>query len=189
MSGSNRVPGLGRAVAVLAVVALAAMVVSPAFSAFNPTKAKIKQIAKKQATKVVKANTLDQGTIPPVTASVTDQDKTVYAKGPFRVRLDCSDDGGNVNLKLIITTTEANSVVDAGDNNDGDFDPSDGDVVIQDFTGNAPGGDATIIGGSSYYDQASLRSPSGTEVYLQFSSITNYLGSHCFVDGFFFDLQ
>jgi hypothetical protein len=43
---------LGRGLAILAVAALAVAVVSPAFSAATLTKAKVKQIARKQATKV-----------------------------------------------------------------------------------------------------------------------------------------
>jgi hypothetical protein len=179
---------LGRGLAILAVAALAVAVVSPAFSAAPVTKAKVKKIAKKQINKLVPgmvdAATLDQGTIPAVTASITDPNKTVFTKGPFTISLDCS---AGVNLTMLAKTTEANSVVTDGDGFiGGDLDPADGDQTISNDTGNPPGGDAD----SNFLWETNviLQSPSGTNVYAQFDAITNYKGSHCYVDGFFLDL-
>jgi hypothetical protein len=181
---------LGRGLAILAVAALAIAVVSPAFSAAPLTKAKVKKIAKKQIKKLVPGMiddaTIDQGTIPAVTASITDPNKTVATFGPFTITLDCSDDGGDVNLRLIVTTSEANSVADTGFDY-GAFGPGD-ELEITDFNGDVPGGDTEVYGGSSYYGQATLFSPSGTKVYSQFQPITNFNGNHCFVEGWFLNL-
>jgi hypothetical protein len=182
---------LGRGLAIPAVAALAVAVVSPAFSAAPVTKAKVKKIAKKQIKKLVPgmidAATLDQGAIPAVTASITDPNKTVFTKGPFTISLDCSDDAGDVGLELLARTTEANSVVTDGDSFiGGDLDPADGDQLFSNETGNAPGGDA--VSNFLWETNVILQSPSGTNVYAQFDAITNYKGSHCYVDGFFLDL-
>jgi hypothetical protein len=177
---------LGRGLAILAVAALAVAVVSPAFSAAPVTKGKVKKIAKKVAKKEVDAATIDQGNIPTVTASITDPNKTVATFGPFTITLDCSDDGGNVELRLSATTSEADSVADTGDEY-GEFGPAD-EVQILNFDGDVPGGDAEVVGGSSYYGQATLFSPSGTKVYTQLQAITNFTGNHCFVEGWFLNL-
>lgn len=185
---------LGRGLAVLAVGLLAVSVVSPAFSAHS--NAHVKKIAKKVAKKQIKtlvpgmidAATIDQGTIPPVTASTADANKTVFTKGPFTVSLDCSDAAGDVHLVLYVRTTEENSAAD--DNYgiiQGDLDPADGDQPFVDFIGNPPGGDA-YAEYSPYYGAIFLKSSSGTNIFAQFDQITNYKGSHCYVDGFFFDL-
>jgi hypothetical protein len=181
----------GRAMAILAIAALAVAVVSPAFSATTLTKAKVKKIARKQINKLVPgmidAATIDQGTIPAVTASITDPNKTVFTTGPFTVSLDCSDDAGNVNIQLLVKTSEENSILDSGFDY-GEFDPADGDQTIHDFTGNPPGGGAGVYGGASYYAQATLYSPSGTKVYLEFEPITNFKGNHCYAEGWFLNL-
>lgn len=118
---------------------------------------------KKLAPGIVDGLTIDQGTIPP--ATTTDPNKTVFTKGPFTITLDCSLDGGDVELELFVSTSEENSVVNDGYVNiAGDLDPSDGDVFFTSYTGNAPGGDAST-GGSLYYEYASFRSPSGTDFY------------------------
>lgn len=131
--------------------------------------------------------TIDQGTVPAVTASVTDPVKTVATFGPFTITLDCSDNGSDVHLQLLVSTSEANSVLDTG-NAYGEFGPGDGNLTITDFTENAPGGDAEVFGGSSYYGLATLFSPSGTKVYSQFQPITNFNGNHCYVEGWFLNL-
>jgi hypothetical protein len=159
-------------------------------SATALTTGKVKKIVKKQIKKLVPkmidAATLDQGTIPPVTASTSDQNKTIFTTGPFTMSLDCSDDGGNVNLKLLVRTSEEDSVGNASSYVTGDLDPADGDQQFQDYTGNPPGGEAVPY--YPYNDLIYLRSPSGTHVYVQFDSATNFRGNDCFVDGWFFNL-
>jgi hypothetical protein len=182
---------LGRGLAILAVAALAMAIVSPAFSAAPLTKAKVKKIAKKQINKLVPkmidAATIDQGTIPPVTASTTDPNKTVFTEGPFTISLDCSLSGSDVNLALLVKTTEENSFVNDGYTGVGDLDPGDGDETIADYTGNPPG-DEAYNGANLYYEYASFRSPSRTHFYAQFDTVTNFQGNHCYVDGWFLDL-
>jgi hypothetical protein len=187
---------VGRGVAILAVAALAMAVVGPAFSAAPVTKAKVRKIAKKVAKKqintlvpgMIDAATIGQGTIPAVTASTTDANKTVFTKGPFTVSLDCSLSAGNVNLQLLVKTSEENSVAnDNYGNIQGDLDPGDGDVFFVNFTGNPPGGDAESEY-SPYYGAIFLKSPSGTNIFLQFDQTTNFKGNHCYVDGWFLDL-
>lgn len=182
-----------RGVGIMAAVLLAAGAISPAFGAAPLTKAKVKKIAAKQVKKlapgIVDGLTIDQGTIPPATATTTDPNKTVFTKGPFTITLDCSLDGGDVELELFVSTSEENSVVNDGYVNiAGDLDPSDGDVFFTSYTGNAPGGDAST-GGNLYYEYASFRSPSGTHFYAQFDSVTNFQGNHCYVDGWYLDLS
>lgn len=178
-----------RAVGLAVALVLALGSISPPSTAAVTT-GKVKRIAKKQIKKLVPkmidAATIDQGLIPPVTASITDPTKTIFTKGPFTVSLDCSLDGANVELSLLARTTEANSVVNDGGGDIGDVDPGDGDQVIFSYDGNPPGGDAVI--GDIYDEQASFRSPSGTRFEIHFDSVTNFQGNHCFVDGWFVDL-
>ncbi len=183
-------PPLSRSVGLAACLLLALGAISPASTAALSA-GRVKKIAKKQIKKLVPkmidAATIDQGTIPPVTASTSDPNVTVFTKGPFTISLDCSDDAGNVNLKLLVKTAEENSVVNDGYGNiRGELDPMDGDQLFANDTGNQPGGDAT----SDYpvNQVASFRSPSGTHFYAQFDSITNYQGNHCYLDGWFLDL-
>jgi hypothetical protein len=68
----------------------------------------------------------------------------------------------------------------------GDLDPADGDQEIANVTGNPPGGDA--VSEFLWETDVFLQSPSGTSLFAQFDDITNYKGSHCYVDGFFLDL-
>ncbi|MGH2677450.1 MAG: hypothetical protein ACRDHB_03685, partial [Actinomycetota bacterium] len=69
-------------------------------SAVALTTGKVKKIVKKQIKKLVPgmidAATLDQGTIPAVSASITDPNKTLFTTGSFTVSLDCSP---GVNLR------------------------------------------------------------------------------------------
>lgn len=151
---------------------------------------KVKKIVKRQIKKlvpgIIDAGTIDQAVIPPVTASTTDPNKTVLSRGPFTISLDCSNVGGNVELKLLVRTTEENSVVTSSAGVSGDLDPADGDQLITDYTGNPPGGEAYAF--YPYYDRVFLRSPSGTHVFVQPDSVTNFNGSHCFVRGWLLDL-
>jgi hypothetical protein len=158
------------------------------------TTGKVKKVARKAARKQIKklvpgmidAATIDQGTIPVVTASTTDPNKPIFTKGPFTLSLDCSDDGGDVNLKLLVRTTEENSVVNASQYVTGDLDPADGDQIFDSYLGNPPGGEAQPDYPTN--QMAFLRSPSGTNVYVQFDSVTNFKGNHCYLDGWFLDL-
>jgi hypothetical protein len=184
-----RNPRIGRGLAILAVAALAVAVVSPAFSAAPVTKAKVKRIARKQINQLVPRMideaTIDQGVIPTVTASQDDPNKTVFTKGPFTITLDCSP---GVELTLNVSTTEENSVVNDGFVNiAGDLDPSDGEQLFANYTGNATGGDA-VTNGNLYFEYAAFTAPSGTNFYAQFHTITNFNGNDCYVAGWFLDL-
>jgi hypothetical protein len=186
---------VGRGVAILAVAALAMAVVGPAFSAAPVTKAKVRKIAKKVAKKqintlvpgMIDAATIDQGTIPQVTASMTDPDKTVATFGPFTITLDCSDQAGNVDLVLTVKTSEAKSHVADNWNGGYELNPVDGEEEFQDFTGNPPTGES-VSQYNPYYGALFLRSPSGTNVYAVFDTITSFNGNHCTVDGWFLNL-
>jgi hypothetical protein len=154
------------------------------------TAAKVKKIVKKQIKKLVPgmidAATIDQATIPPLAASTTDPNETIFTAGPFTLSLDCSEVAGDVNLQLLVRTTEENSVASASSGITGDLDPADGDQAYQDYLGNPPGGEA--FANTPYYDSIYLRSPSGTHVYVQLDSITNFMGNHCYVNGWFLEL-
>jgi hypothetical protein len=182
---------LGRGLAILAIASLAVAVVSPAFSAATLTKAKVKKIAKKQINKLVPGMiddaTIDQGTIPQVTASVTDPDKTVTTFGPFTITLNCYDSGGSVGLELTVKTSEQDSHVADNWNGGYELDPADGEVHFQDLTGNPPGGESKSSY-NPYYGALFLRSPSGTNMYAVFDTITSLGGTHCTVDGWFLNL-
>lgn len=180
-----------RSLGLAAVVCFALSgVTSPSGAAPALKTGKVKKIVKRQIKKIVPgmidADTIDQAIIPPVTSSIADPNKTVLTKGPFTISLDCSDVGGNVNLKLLVRTTEVNSVVTSSAGVSGDLDPADGDQLINDYTGNPPGGEADAD--HPYYERAFLRSPSGTNAFVQLDSVTNFSGSHCSVKGWLFDL-
>jgi hypothetical protein len=139
------------------------------------------------ASKEIDAATIEQGTIPPVTASVGDPSKPVLVHGPFTVTLDC-EDNNSVRLLLKVRTTEENSTVNDNGSILGELDPSDGDQAFVAFDGDFfPGGQA-VSEYSPYYGSVFLKSPSGTSLFAMFDPVTNFRGSHCYVDGWFLDL-
>ena len=151
----------------------------------------MKKLARRQVKKlvpgVIDKATFDQGTIPPITASITDPNETIFTRGPFTVTVDCSLETGTVDLALLVKTTEENSVVSSGWGFAEEVDPSEGDVLFAEGNGNAPGGEADTGSEVSYQD-AVFHSPSGTHFYVQFDAVTNYQGNHCYADGWFLDL-
>ena len=91
-------------------------------------------------------------------------------------------------LQLLVSTSEENSVVNDGyDNISGDLDPGDGNQYFANYTGNPSGGDADTEG-LLYYEYAAFTAPSGTNVYAQVQTITNFKGNDCYVDGWFLNL-
>ena len=191
MTERKKPSGFGRGVAVLAIVALGAMAVTPAFSAFNATKGKIKKIAKKQVKQVGGNLFIEEGAevgvIAPTTSSKTDGDKTLLQKGPFKVTMDCSDDSGDSNLQLNVSTTEASTHVSENWTGGAQLDPADGEYEFFNDTGNPQPGDSASEY-NPYYGALFLTAPSGTRIYAVFNGITDFGGAACFVNGWYYDL-
>ena len=118
--------GFSRGIAVLAIVAMGALAVTPAFSAAGVTKKKAKKIAKKQATAVLQARIDDFGD--PIfieedevvrfagTASLGTTDQTIATIGPssFTLLLTCEDSGGGMpRILLEIRTSENGSILES----------------------------------------------------------------------------
>ena len=180
---------LARGVAVVMVLLLGAAAMSPAFSAFNATKKKVKKIAKKQATAVLRDRIDDFGD--PIfteedevvrfagTANFGTTDKVIATIGPssFTLLLTCEDTGGGVpRILLEIRTSESDSFLEAesGDS-DLDFDAGEERVVADDTAANA--NDPELFEGDFF-----AASPSGLQVESDTNSIANY-GADCAIAG------
>ena len=195
---TDRPKGLLRGVGVLAAVLLAAGAISPAFSAFTPTKAKIKKIA----TKVLKNKIGDFGNPNfiqetelhrwgPIELNVGGADQTIGTFGPFTLKAQCLDSDAtadtDIEIRVGVTTTENNSALymyygtleddlDVGE--DGDwFDEPEPDEGFND-----PGDPQHFY---SYGDGfAEVAAPSGASLWGKTDGISNFAGSHCWLKGF-----
>jgi hypothetical protein len=186
----------GRALAILAVAALAVAVVSPAFSVVTLTKAKVKKIATKVAKKQVKnlggqlfVSREDLFPVGPIHMNAGDAEHTIGTFGPFTLTTRCLLVTGNVEATVLIRTSEADSTLQSYDWFR-DFQPADGAINFsEEVEGNPPGG--TIYGRSAplYYHGGHAIAPSGTSILGMIDPITNFDGSHCYFDGFLMDLS
>lgn len=146
MSEGKRPSRFGRTMAVLVVVALGALAVTPAYSVFTPTKAQIRRIAKAEATKVVKQLgpklfVTDEETILfHFGMDVGDPDRTMGPYGPFTFKATCTQPASSTEARLLIATSEENSIFNTNDWYEDDFDPGDGFVQWLLSDGAAPGG-------------------------------------------------
>ncbi len=180
-----------RGVAVLAAVLLAAGAISPALSAFNPTKAKIKKLAAKQVKKLgpglfVEETEFDR--IGPIKMSTGAPDQTLFTFGPFTATVRCDLDVGDVRGQVFIQTSEIGSFFTSYDQgNESPFDPAGGEVLWFDATGNPPGGIA-YSDDSEHDSPASAWAPSGATFSAMIRILTNFGGSHCLFDGYVIDM-
>jgi hypothetical protein len=183
---------LGRALAVLAVVSLAAMAVSPAFSAANFTKAKVKRVAQK-----VLRNGIDDVGNPifveeagefvrfgPVKMSVGQPDVPLFSLGPFTIEGACFESGGDTHAVATITTVEENSTFGSVQFPSGvEFDPSDGPLFWAHAISN--GAEA----GTSSMGSGHAESPSGTALDGSVNAIAELGGQDCTFYGWYTNLN
>ncbi len=183
--------GLLRGLGILAAVLLAAGAISPALSAFNPTKAKIKKLAAKQVKKLgpglfVEETEFDR--VGPIKMNTGDPDQTLFTFGPFTATVRCDLDVGDVRGQVFLQTSEIGSYFfryDYGD--EAPFDPADGQIQWQEVTGNPPGG----LPEADYPEHdsaASAWAPSGATFSGIARVLTNFGGSHCIFDGYVIDM-
>ncbi|MDQ4005645.1 MAG: hypothetical protein M3135_05005 [Actinomycetota bacterium] len=188
MSEPTRNPAIGRALAVLAVVAIGTMAVTPAFSAFKATKKKIKSIAQKQVRTIGGELFLEEGTELTrfVQKMVAGQaDATLFTDGPFTVKGTCADDGGGGRTaQAVITTSEENSAFDTnGATNETDFDPNDSNAPIS-WISTSGGPETDTDSGAGHAE-----SPSGTYLTGEITAAVEIGGQDCVFHGWYLDLN
>ena len=192
--------GLGRGIAVLAIVAMGAMAVTPALSAFKPTRAKIKKIARNvartQATDVLKSQIGPVGNplfiqetelirYGPVKLNMSDAQVTIGTFGPFTLKAECLDqpsEGTHIQPRVSVTTAEPDSMVNAaygGSNHD--LDPGGEANWWMTGTADSPGEPPEL---ETYGDNESvIVAPSGAYLVGITEIATNFAGSDCWIRG------
>ena len=191
MTDRNRGSGFGRAIAVLAIVALGVMVAAPAFSA-KLTKSKVKTIAQKQALKVLKQQLDDQGNpifieegkevvLIPVTQRSTVGSTTLATVGPLTFKgIENNPGGTDLECGVTVSTTEDNSVLYTYATNEDDFDAADGDITwVFNDTGAAPDPSAANQALYNYDGRGFVATPTGVAVDGSFAVAANFDGAHC----------
>ena len=179
---SSMLRGLG----VITALLIAAGAISPAFGAAPLTKARVKKIAKKQATRVVKTlgpmlftEETELVRFGQISMNVGDADQSLGTFGPFTLRLACNLDAGDVRGQVLATTTEANSSLNSNDDSDGDFNPGEA-LEWAAEVGDVPGGASD----PAWHDDTTTASaPGGTSLYGHTAVTTNFGGSHCVFSG------
>lgn len=160
---------VGRAVAVVAAMLLAAGALSPAFGAQGVTKSKVNKIAKKQVKKAGDPRFIQETEL--VRYAVTlnaPGTATVGTFGPFTLIAECNlvDDAGDgppleEEALLLIDTSEDNSSFDSNEDSDDDFDAAEAPLEWAAELADAPG-EQDI--NSEDDDDAHASAPSGTRI-------------------------
>ena len=198
MTESTSRSRMGRGVAVLAIVALGALAISPAYSAFNPTKGKIKKIAQKQVKKVGRDLFIEEAELVrygPVTVNLG-ASQQVASIGPFTFTAACeiaddADPGTDpdpLNAVQYIDTSEDNSAFNSDDDSEDDFDAADPAEEWAEDAGNEPEtGDPVDV---SDDDDGIMHaySPSGTAIEGQAMALSNHATDTCTFWGSFLHL-
>jgi hypothetical protein len=180
----------GRGIGVLAVAVLVAatFVLTPAFGAGTLTRAKVKKIAKRQATKVLTTlgpgMFIDEGTDMfryQRRMNTGQPDQPLATFGPFTLKTHCEETGGNILAQVLISTSQPGSILDSYAGYEENFDPADGFLEWM-------GGDYGIAPGGGNYDPtydmvAHAASPNGTAI-TGFSPVYYNVGAHCLFTGF-----
>ena len=184
--------GLGRGIALLAIVAMGAMAVTPAFSAAKLTKAKVKTIAQKQAKKILSQEIDDKGN--PIFIQETELDRfevrmtagqadqVLKAAGGLSVKGQCTESGGNKTARAVVETTEANSTYASYFyGTEDDFDPADPSSPI--IWSQATSTGATQS--TSYQGLGHARTPSGSTLQGVVDAYAELGGQDCLFVGWF----